>query len=57
MVFHDKTKRVVNFILPNLHELRNKTKAKILDLNHCEGKIHLEVSVGNRIYKNRENVL
>lgn len=28
MVFHDKTKRVVNFILPNLHELRNKTKAK-----------------------------
>lgn len=34
-----------------------KLKPKILDLNHCQGKIHLEVSVGNRIYKNRENVL
>lgn len=31
-----------------------KLKPKILDLNHCRGKIHLEVSVGNRIYKNRE---
>lgn len=47
MVFYDKIKRVVNFIFLNLYELRNKIKVKIFDLNYCEGKIYLEVLVGN----------
>lgn len=59
MVFHDKIKKKGCYFYSSKFawiEKQNWSQKK-LDLNHCQGKIHLEVSVGNQIYKNRENVL